>query len=128
MHTISHAVVQQMSDLERSLAKLLRERVAELDRRSEKRQQVRISARLEHAGQTIAGEIVDLAPGGACFVGAPPGVTGGSLSIPGLPNVKVQAVGTSEAGLHLAFQYASGEERGRIAEAVMQLAELRKAA
>lgn len=128
MHAISHAVVQQMSELERSLAKLLRERVAELDRRSEARYQLRIAARLEYAGQMIAGEVVDLSPGGACFVGAPAGVTGGSLAIRGLPQAEVRAMDTSEKGLHLAFQFASAEERDRMAASVMHLAGVRKAA
>ena len=49
MHKISFEVADQMANLERSLAELLHSRIAELDRRSNTRSQVRLLARLEHA-------------------------------------------------------------------------------
>jgi methyl-accepting chemotaxis protein len=50
MHGISLNVAQQMVELQKSLARLLHTRIAELDRRASARHPVRIAAQLKHDG------------------------------------------------------------------------------
>ena len=98
MHGISLNVAQQMVELQKSLARLLHTRIAELDRRASARHPVRIAAQLEHDGGVTSVEIVDLLANGARLDTVVASINGGRLSGNGLPPVRVQLVGTSEAG------------------------------
>ena len=124
---IRQDVAAQMKQLRTSLSELLHARVAELDRRTTARVAVRLPARLEYAGGFTDGELCDISPGGAHFIGAAPGVSSGQLVVNGLPNIAVTVVAASD-GLHLAFAAASDDEHARIERAVGELTGLRPAA
>lgn len=70
MASISKDVAGRVTDLKGALVRLIRTRVSDLDRRQSPRVVLQRPARLIHATGEWAGQIVDLASGGACFVSA----------------------------------------------------------
>ncbi|MDR3539041.1 MAG: methyl-accepting chemotaxis protein [Acetobacteraceae bacterium] len=121
MQAIGTQTVQQISGLQNALVAILRSRVAELNRRDSDRVPVALPARLIHAGGTTTGLLRDLSAGGARFSGAALAASTAQLQAAGLPNAAVRVVGRSEDALHLAFAFASDDERHRMAEAVARL-------
>ena len=115
---ISRDAVAQISGLQTALMGILRNRVAELDRRANGRASVSLPARLLHDGGSCTGTLQDLSDGGARFVGDAPGVTNGRLQVSGLPQVAVRVVGRSDGALHLSFVFASEDDARMMQQAV----------
>ena len=119
---ISRDAVEQISGLQTALMGILRNRVAELDRRANGRTSVHMPARLQHDGGACSGMLQDLSDGGARFAGEAPGVTNARLEASGLPEVAVRVVGRSEGTLHLSFVFATPDEARTMQQAVAAIA------
>ncbi len=125
---ISAQTAQQISGLQDTLVGILRSRVSELNRRDSDRTPVVLPANLLHPGGSTPGMVRDLSPGGARFTGDAPPLSAARLRVAGLPETAVQVAGRSDGALHLAFVFASDDERQCMAEAVARLATLPVAA
>jgi methyl-accepting chemotaxis protein len=125
MAGVARGIENAVGALKGKLVELMRTRVTELDRRGEARIPVSMPGRLELAGVTHLGRIVDISSSGACFEGANPitASTGDPVVMTGdkLPRVSMNVVARREGMLHLMM--AAQDEAGRrvMAAAVARL-------
>jgi methyl-accepting chemotaxis protein len=119
MTAVARGIEQAVGDLKGTLVKLMRSRVAELDRRSEARATVSIPGRVELHGVLCDGHILDAAGGGARFqTSQPVNANTGDIVVlvaEGLPRASMTIVAVRDRALHLAM--AAGDEAGRQAMA-----------
>ncbi len=123
MTRLTASVATGVTDLKGALVRMMRERVAELDRRRFKRAPVNIAARIDHLGRSMHGEVINLSEGGVAFrAREATSLTAGMsvrLDTTGLPPVSARVVRVEGATVHLAFEPGTELERealaGRIA-------------
>ncbi len=114
-----------VSGLKSTLVKLMRTRVAELDRRADTRYPVSVTARLDIAGATHEGRLLNVSRGGVGFAPVRP-VTlaagqAGVVTAQGLPRMQVTVVAQDSTALHLAITAQSDAEELAITDAILQL-------
>jgi hypothetical protein len=130
--TISREVAEGVNNLKSALVRLMRTRVEELDRRQEHRIAVTLKAELRARGRSWPGEIIDLSPNGLRFVPneALPVHSGDTaeLSCAGLPAAAIRVVAHSDTAVHMAFVFATAEQKEAMTHAVAALAHGRQAA
>lgn len=130
--TIGREVEAGVSALTSDIVRLMRTRVAELERRQTPRFRVDITASVRAAAllsgpaQEISGTIGDISEGGARFIAelecsVPVGSTL-RLTATGLPPLNVRVAGGGGKILNLAFAFASDVERDLLRSAVSALA------
>jgi methyl-accepting chemotaxis protein len=115
---ISGQAMVQIRGLQTALVGILRNRVAELNRRTSDRVAVSLPASFVHSRGTVTGALEDLSPGGAKFIGGVPDVAAGRLQVLGFPDLGVQVVGRSANGIHLSFKFDSDEQKRLVASLV----------
>jgi methyl-accepting chemotaxis protein len=115
MRAVARGIEQAVGDLKGTLVKLMRTRVAELDRRNEARIAIAIPGRIELHGGHCAGQVVDASGGGARFQASEPvHASAGDtvvLVAEGLPRASMTIAAVRGNTLHLAM--AAGDEAGR---------------
>ncbi len=125
LDAISRNVDGSVIGLKGRLVKLMRTRVAELDRRTEARLAVKIPAVIRHADGVIHGQVVDIGAGGARFIAAQDGNLQfdgpAQIEIAGLPKLTAYAVSVSQQLIHLRFEYASGAAEAELRKAITEL-------
>ncbi|MBP0463537.1 nitrate- and nitrite sensing domain-containing protein [Roseomonas sp. PWR1] len=99
---LSESVAGNVQGLRATLSGVVRERIAEIDRRVNARAIVDMPARLEGAGGGV-GRLRNVSAGGALFEGTADGFTSGVLHADGLPPLRVQALRRVDGGLALGF-------------------------
>jgi methyl-accepting chemotaxis protein len=103
----AESVKQRVDSLRGELLRLLRNRIAETDRRADPRHATRLPVRFAHAGGVAEGTMLDLSRGGARLIA--PGAEDaaeGQLSAPGLGTEPARVVAHDGEALHLAFSGA----------------------
>ncbi|KAA5613201.1 methyl-accepting chemotaxis protein [Rhodovastum atsumiense] len=124
VNEIAHVVAGSVGEMKTSLVSVLQARIRDLDRRADRRQTVRMPARLEHAGGTCQGTLVDLSLGGARLepaAGTGPAPAAGALGrliAEGLPPLSVTLVQRTARSLHLRFDFADAAEKARVQAAL----------
>ncbi len=125
MASISANVDDSVGELKTTLVRLMRTRVADLDRRSEHRINVRLAAVLRHSTGVLNGEVVDVSAAGARFIAATAEnwPQGGDLrlAISGLPECQVTLIRRSQQLLQVAFVYASEDQRAEMSRSLAKL-------
>ena len=115
---ITDRAAKQTAALQGALTRILRSRVAELNRRTSARTAVRLPARLIHAGGTVAGELSDISQGGARLTGSIPAISQGRLLVEGFPQIPVQVVGRTADAVNLAFVLEAQADRDAVAQVI----------
>ncbi len=106
---LAEAVAGNVQGLRATLSGVVRERIAEIDRRVAPRAVVDIPARLEGPGGG-EGRLRNVSAGGVLFEGAAPGFTAGILHARDLPPLKVHVLRRTEGGVALGFTDAAAAE------------------
>jgi methyl-accepting chemotaxis protein len=130
VHTNTAALAEAVSDLRRSVVRVVRTSTAEVDRRAPPRLSVDLPCRLEAAGQIgQAARVVNLSEGGACIAGGPALANGtsGTLVLEGVGGPLPFNVRQTDAGfLHVAFS-PTDVATGRLRPLLDRLAKARAA-
>jgi methyl-accepting chemotaxis protein len=131
MTAVARDIEKAVGGLKGTLVQLMRTRVAQFDRRGEPRRAVSLAARLECAGVSLAGTILDISGGGARFQAAGSacsqacGLQPGEAAVlvaQGLPRVQVSVASAHGDVVHLMAKVGSEAEHQALAAAIARLA------
>jgi methyl-accepting chemotaxis protein len=104
--SLAESVAGNVQGLGATLGEVVRDRIAEIDRRAESRAIVDLPARLEGAGGGD-GRLRNISPGGAFFEGKVEAFAAGTLHVPGLPPLAVRKLRATDGGVALTFTDAA---------------------
>jgi hypothetical protein len=107
VHLGASNLANSVGSLRRVVVRVIRTSTEEVNRRAHPRLAVGLPCRVTVAGQTLAGQIANLSPGGAAIGGlpGPPPQGRGEVAIDGLaPRLAFRVVHADKDGLHIEFE------------------------